>query len=113
MRDRQERIRALDDVLRQDMRLGVAAITLGVAALGAAAVTRTVRMIAVFNDFCNANAPCGEHSFGAFEAEGHMTLFKIDHYDRQLSAHSPDAADPVVICRLTTIMLAEEYSGAS
>jgi hypothetical protein len=45
MRERQERTRALDDVLRQDMRLGVAAITLGVTALGAAAGARVVRMI--------------------------------------------------------------------
>ena len=40
----------------------------------AAAATRTVGTIAVFNAFCNANGPCGEHGFEAFEAEGH-TIF--------------------------------------
>lgn len=109
MPERQERIRALNDALRQDMRLGMAAITPGVAALGAAAVARIVRTIAVFNDFCNANDPYGEHDFGAFDAEGHTIFFKIDYYDRALSAHSPDPADPAVTCRVITIMLAEEY----
>jgi hypothetical protein len=38
-----------------------------------------------------------------------MIFFKIDHYDRQLSAHSPDPADPDVTRRVITIMLAEQY----
>jgi hypothetical protein len=109
MRERQERIRALNDVLRPDMRLDVTAITLGVAALGTVAVARIVRTIAAFNDFCNANGPSGEHDFGAFEVKGNTIFFKIDYYDRQPSAYSPDPADPDVTRRVITIMLAEEY----
>ena len=35
------------------------------------------------------------------------TFFKIDYYDHTLSHHSSDPADPVVIERVITIMLAE------
>jgi hypothetical protein len=33
----------------------------------------------------------------------------IDYYDRELSMHSPDPADPSITQRVITIMLAEEY----
>lgn len=103
------RIRALNDELRQHLLGGLAVMTPGVAALGPAAVDRIVKTIAVFDDFCHANDPHEEHDFGSFEAEGTTILFKIDYFDRSLSAHSPDPADPAVTERVITIMLAEEY----
>ena len=48
------RIRALNDQLRQHFTGGMAVITPGVAALGAEAVERIVKTIAVFDDFCHA-----------------------------------------------------------
>ena len=48
----------------------MAVITVGVAALGPAAVERIVKTIAVFDDFCHANDPHEEHDFGSFEADG-------------------------------------------
>jgi hypothetical protein len=36
-------------------------------------------------------------------------MFKIDYYDRGMSMHSPDPADPSATQRVITIMLAEEY----
>ena len=63
--------RALNDELRQHLIGGVAVITPGIAALGQAAVERIAKTIAVYDDFCQANDPYGEHDFGAFEAEGH------------------------------------------
>ena len=71
-----EQIRNLNDELRQNFIGGRAVITPGVAALGQAAVDRIVKTIAVFDDFCQANDPYGEHDFGAFEAEGHTIFFK-------------------------------------
>jgi hypothetical protein len=81
----------------------------GIAALGAEAVARIVKTIAIFGDFCHANDPHQEHDFGSFEADGHVIFFKIDYYDKTLTCHSPDAADRSVTERVITIMLAEEY----
>ena len=94
------RIRALNDELRQNFADGIAVMTPGVAALGAEAVARIVKTIAVFDDFCHANDPHEEHDFGAFDVDGHTILFKIDYYDRELSTRSPDPTDPAVTqCR--------------
>jgi Protein of unknown function (DUF3768) len=103
------RIRALNDELRQNFAQAMAVMTPGIAALGAEAVARIVKTIAVFDDFCHANDPHEEHDFGAFDAEGHTIMFKIDYFDHDLSMHSPDPADPTVTQRVITIMLAEEY----
>ena len=103
------RIRALNDQLRQNLAEGIAVMTPSVAALGAEAVERIVKTIAVFDDFCHANDPHEEHDFGSFEADGQTIYFKIDYFDRELSMHSLDPADPVVTQRVITITLAEEY----
>jgi hypothetical protein len=106
MDPRTQRIRALNDELRQNMAGGVAVMTPGVAALGQEAVDRIIKTIAVFDDFCHANDPYEEHDFGSFEAEGHTIFFKIDLYEE------PDVksenGEPVVT-RVLTIMLADEY----
>jgi uncharacterized protein DUF3768 len=104
-----EQIRALNDRLRQNFSEGTAVMTCGIAALGAEAVGRIVKTIAVYDDFCHANDPHQEHDFGAFEADGHAIFFKIDYYDKILTHHSPDAADRSVTERVITVMLAEEY----
>jgi hypothetical protein len=102
-------VRALNDELRQNFTTGTALMTAGVAALGAEAVARIVKTIAVYDDFCHANDPYEEHDFGSFEADGHTIFFKIDYYDKVLAGHSPDPTDPSVTERVITIMLAEEY----
>jgi hypothetical protein len=109
MTTKTETIRALNDELRQDLTVGTALITAGVAALGAEAVARIVKTIAVYDDFCHANDPYEEHDFGSFEVDGETIFFKIDYYDKALAFHSSDPADPAVTERVITIMLAEEY----
>jgi Protein of unknown function (DUF3768) len=109
MTTKTEQIRVLNDQLRQNFSAGTAVMTCGVAALGAEAVARIVKTIAVYDDFCHANDPHQEHDFGAFEADGQMIFFKIDYYDKTLACHSPDAADRSVTERVITVMLAEEY----
>ncbi len=104
-----ERIRALNDELRRNLPNCHAVITGGVAALGPGAVARIVKTIAVYNDFCHANDPYQEHDFGSFNADGPVIFFKIDYFDKELAAHSPDPSDPSVTERVITIMLAEEY----
>jgi Protein of unknown function (DUF3768) len=109
MSSQTEKIRALNDQLRQKLSTGVAVITTGVAALGPEAVDRIVQTISVFDDFCHANDPHQEHDFGSFQAEGETIFFKIDYFDNNLSCHSPDPTDPSVTKRVITIMLASEY----
>jgi hypothetical protein len=104
-----DRIRELNDHLRQHLTGGLAVMTPGIAALGQQAVDRIVKTITVFDDFHHANDPHAEHDFGSFEADGQSIMFKIDYYDKALSEHSPDPADPAVTERVITIMLAEEY----
>jgi hypothetical protein len=104
-----EAIRALNDELRRNLPCGHAVLTTGIAALGPEAVARIFKTIAVYDDFCHANDPYEEHDFGSFEADGHVIFFKIDYYDKALTAHSPDPSDPAVTERVITIMLAEEY----
>ncbi len=104
-----DRIRMLNDNLRKDLLGGGAVITTGIAALGPEAVERLVKTIAVFDDFCTANDPHGEHDFCCFKFDGTDVLFKIDYFDKSLTFHSPNAADPAVTERIITIMLASEY----
>ena len=91
-----DQIRALNDELRQHVHAGIAVITPGIAALGQEAVDRIENTIAGYDDFCHANDPHEEHDFGAFEADGHRVFFKIDYFDKNLTYHSPDPADPSV-----------------
>src|ERR1700720_3643113 len=109
MTTKTEAIRALNDELRQNFTTGTAAMTAGVAALGAEAVGRIVKTIAVYDDFCHANDPYEEHDFGSFEVDGQTIFFKIDFFDKTLASHSPDPTDPSVTERVITIMLAVEY----
>jgi hypothetical protein len=104
-----DRIRALNDELRQYLVGGGAVMTAGIAALGSEAVLRLVNTIAVFDDFCTANDPHDEHDFGMFDFEGAKVIFKIDYYDSAMMGHSPNPADPAVTERVITLMLAEEY----
>jgi len=104
-----DRIRLLNDELRQHLLGGGAVMTPGIAALGREAVQRLVQVVATFNNFCSANDPHGEHDFGAFDFDGTPVMFKIDYYDKSLSFHSPNPADPALTERVITLMLAEEY----
>jgi hypothetical protein len=102
-------IRMLNDQLRRDLTGGRAAMTPGIAALGSEAVQRLVQTIAVFDHFCTANDPHGEHDFGAFDFDGTPVIFKIDYYGKDLNFHSLDPANPAVTERVITLMLAAEY----
>lgn len=104
-----ERIRSLNDQLRTTLQGGQVFMTPGIAALGEEAVSRLLLSLTTFDDFCEANDPYQEHDFGAFEFDQRRIFFKIDYYDKSLTAHSPDPADPAVTKRVITIMLAEEY----
>ena len=111
MTNQTDQIRALNDDLRRHLSRTseMAFMTSGIAALGQDAVDRIVQTVATYDDFCHASDPHEEHDFGSFEAEGAMIFFEIDYYDRTLTYHSPDPADPSLTKRVITIMLASEY----
>ena len=104
-----EDVRNLNDAFRRSLSGGSVMMTPGIAALGPEAVARLVRTLITFDDFSQENDPHGEHDFGAYDAEGERVFFKIEYYDKDLQAHSPDPADPKVTRRVLTLMLAAEY----
>ena len=78
-----------------------------------AASTATFRFTRSVDNLRSEAAPLGalyeEHDFDSFKADGHLIFFKTDYFDKTLTHHSPDPADPSVTERVITIMLAEEY----
>ena len=102
-------IRKLNDQFRQSLRGGMLVMTAGVIALGQDRQLKILEAVSKLDRFDENNDPYGEHDFGALEVAGERLFFKIDYYDHDLSAHSPDPTDPSVTKRLLTIMLADEY----
>jgi hypothetical protein len=100
-----DRINALNDELRKHLLGGGVVMTAGIAELGPEAVERLVKTIAVFDDFCHANDPHGEHDFGCFNFDEIEVIFKIDWYEEP---DVKDANEDPVVNRVLTIMLASE-----
>lgn len=106
---RVERIRLLNDMLREGYPTGEVMITRAVKALPQFA--RDILLLAIqhYSDFDSANDPYGEHDFGSLEFDGHVWFWKIDYYCLDHERHSPDPSDPDVTRRVLTIMRADEY----
>ena len=107
--ERVERIRLLNDSLREGFPTGDVMITPAVRALPQFA--RDILLLAIqhYSDFDTDNDPYGEHDFGSVEFDGHVWFWKIDYYDLDHAHGSPDPADPDVTRRVLTIMRADEY----
>ena len=71
-----DRIRALNDELRQHLLGGGAVMTPGIAALGQEAVQRLVQNIATFDDFCTANVPTASMILG------HLNLMVSEYFSK-------------------------------
>ena len=105
-----DRIRALNDNFRRTFVGGAVMITVGVEAMPAGQRKSLLAKVRAFDAFTEDNDPHGEHDFGAVDEGGVRCFWKIDYYDRRdMTMHSPDAADPAVTARVLTVMLAEEY----
>ena len=102
-------IRTLNDRFRRSGQGGQCFITPGVQELGLLAVFEIRQAVAHFDAFDEANDPYGEHDFGALTYCGHQLFWKIDYYDGELEAGSPNPADETVTTRVLTIMQASEY----
>jgi len=103
------RIRALNDALRRDGRGGRIMITAGLEALGSEKLAHVLAVVAAFSKFSEDNDPYGEHDCAILAVDDIQVLFKIDYYDRSLTAHSSDPSDPSITERVMTVMVAEKY----
>ena len=104
-----QRIRELNDEFRRTFVGGAVIITAGVEAMPDEQRRSLLAKVRAFDVFTEDNDPHGEHDFGAVDEGGVRCFWKIDYYDREMTMHSDDAADPAVTTRVLTVMLAEEY----
>ncbi len=84
-------------------------MTAGVLAHGDEFFIRVLTAIAQCDVFNEENDPWGEHDFGAICESGERVFWKIDYYNKTLTAAAEDPANPAVCQRILTIMLASEY----
>jgi hypothetical protein len=104
--DRNARIRQLNDAFRRTFSGGRVTLTSGVDALPDMVKAQALQLVRVFDYFNEDNDPHGEHDFGSFELADHKFFWKIDLYEE------PDVKDAnreLVVTRVLTLMLAEEY----
>lgn len=102
-------VQRLNDALRRTSFGGRVMVTRGIAALGDDAVTAILHAVATFDHFDRNNDPYEEHDCAVLAVGEHRIVWKIDYYDTELQAASPDPSDPSVTTRVLTIMLASEY----
>ena len=105
-----QRIAALNDLARTAM--GVASVvvqTTGIQFLDPADQSAIREKVEKFDKFTKDNDPYDEHDFGSFDHAGQLIFWKIDYYNKELTAGSEHPEDPAQTTRVLTIMLAEEY----
>lgn len=105
-----QRVRELNDAFRERCEgTGTIVVTQGISDLGPNAMREILDRVRTFEDFSEENDPWGEHDFGAFDHDEQKIFWKIDCYDRDRQAGSPNPGNPAVTHRVLTIMLAQEY----
>ena len=104
-----ERVRELNDSLRQSFSGGLVVITEAVDALSSEIKAKVLQQVRHYDRFDSDNDPHGEHDFGNFRLEGERFFFKIDYYDLAMEGGSEDPADPAKTTRVLTVMKAAEY----
>ncbi len=102
------KIAELNDRLRKHGGPGRLVATQGVNALGTETINLAVAAMRAFDSFTPDNDPYGEHDFGSFEVAGHKLFWKIEYYNRDMSAGSENPEDEAVTMRVLTIMLAAD-----
>jgi hypothetical protein len=103
------KIAALNDALRGSFTGGKVMMTAAVAALPADRLEQVLEQVRTFDAFTTDNDPHGERDFGSFELSGEKFFFKLDYYNKDLSAGSEDPADESVTTRVLTIGLMSDY----
>ncbi len=112
MDDKTKKIAELNDLFRMDddlTELGRKVHTDGIASLPVLDQFIIMHRVAEYDAFTEGDNSHGERDFGAFEHAGQTIFWKIDYYNRDLTAGSEDPSDPKKTTRVLTTMLASEY----
>ena len=109
LRSKSREIAALNDLARQTFMFCRVVLSEGLMTLEDHDLEEVVTKVRRFDTFTSDNDPYGEHDFGSFNHAGQTLFWKIDYYDRTLTAGSENPADPQVTTRVLTVMLASEY----
>ena len=105
-----KRIAWLNDLCRTTMGVaGRVVQTQGICAMAPTDQSAIRQKVERYDAFTPDNDPHRERDFGSFEHAGELIFWKIDYYDRTMSAESDDPSDPAQTTRVLTIMLASEY----
>ena len=104
-----DRIRSLNDTLRQTFVGGNVLLSAGVAALNAETQHQILKAVKQFDTFTDDNDPYGEHDCAIVSWDEYRVLFKIDYFDPTLQYHSDDPANQNKTVRVMTIMFPDEY----
>ena len=110
MEEKIKKIAELNDLCRRAM--GVAGrvfVTEGIAALPPEEQAAICEKVERYNAFKDGNDPYCERDLGAFDHGNDKVIWKIDYYDKSLTAASPDPSDPARTTRILIILLAWEY----
>ena len=84
-------------------------ITQGVHHLPEDIQTQIIDKVRNSDTFTEDNDPYSEHDFGAIKIGTKQIFWKVDYFDADMNAHSPDPTDPNVTTRVLTIMMDHEY----
>lgn len=106
-----EKTARLNDAMRTGYftTLGEIRISTEVSRLGDEHIHAIWHIVATYDDFSPLNDPLGKREFGVFDFEGSTYYWKIDYYNKNLTASSEDPSDPEITTRVMTIMQADEY----
>lgn len=104
-----ERIRQINDTVRQTLMGATFVFTPGVKALPVAQQAEALQTLRTYDSFTSDNDPYGEHDFGSFTIGTEKLFWKIDYYDKSMEAGSPDPSDIQLTTRVLTVMLSSEY----
>lgn len=98
-----DKVRELNDAFRTSFVGGKVLATPGITAQ--ADLEIILRKVQSFDSFCEDNNPHHENDFGSFFHNGKQIFWKVDYYNVELSAGSPDPSDPSVTTRTLTVTL--------
>jgi hypothetical protein len=99
----------LNDGVRRTSSRGKMVMTAAVAALPEERLEQVLHRVQTFDEFTKDNDPHGEHHLGSFELSGKKFFFKLDYYNKDLTAGSEDPGDPETTTRVLTIGFMSDY----